>query len=229
MGSKISAWALGFVCFRVVLFQGSRDFQGIHEVSWSWRLTKMPPKKTNSSSPPLNECAGQTRKKPCESDDVLLESSECNGARKESHMFLFYQSLATMDSRNTRTATVPRPQIQPTTQFKLKTMPRAIFLTPKKKTLGKLSPPIESTGDRGTGVGVGTQMQSFYGAASAKSVLSNGHGVHEVGSFTTGGSRSSTMGTGAFTKREGGEDGFSWMSRWKLGSMVSPMGCILGL
>lgn len=55
-------------------------------------------------------------------------------------------------------------------------------------------------------------MQSFYGAAVTKSVLSNGHGgSHEVPNFTTGGSHSSTIKTGALAahqESQGVKDGF---------------------
>ena len=56
-------------------------------------------------------------------------------------------------------------------------------------------------------------MQSFYGAAVTKSVLSNGHGgSHAAPNFTTGGSHSSTIKTGALAahqESEGVKDGFS--------------------
>ena len=60
-------------------------------------------------------------------------------------------------------------------------------------------------------------MQSFYGAAVTKSVLSNGHGgSHDAPNFTTGGSHSSTIKTGALAahqESEGVKDGFSKIDR----------------
>ena len=60
-------------------------------------------------------------------------------------------------------------------------------------------------------------MQSFYGAAVTKSVLSNGHGgSHAAPNFTTGGSHSSTIKTGALAahqESEGVKDGFRKIDR----------------